>query len=595
MSSPALLTTWDLPRYFYADRDDPKLKQDIANIRPLAHTFIERWRGKIQTIETATDMRTYLDEYEAFERSIELPSHYFGYLSALDTQDTDLIRRAGELHNIHIELHNEMLFISEEFRTLGEEKLRIWAGDPILPNYRNALIGMADNLKYILPEDQERILGMKMRTLSVPLDLYEEFTGSFQFKIEIDGEEKTVTEEEIRTFRMSPDREVRRRAFASLRSVYNTPQTQIVLGNLYSSIVKDWVSDRDLRGYDTVMSPRNTREELDNQTVDMLIRSVEAAYPLFQRYLRAKQRHMKLDTFASCDIPAPIGTIDRKVPFEEAVALHLDTMKEFDQDFYDYSVDMLTAGRVDVYPKFGKRGGAFASYSKDSPSFVLLNYTEKIRDVSTLSHELGHAIHGHLSQVQKGAVYSSPLSLAETASIFAEMLLAERLKTLLSPAERIQFANERLGDVFATIFRQIQYITFERRVHETLAEGRELTYHEYNTLWRAEQKKMTGTDMAFDVVDADESGWSMIPHIFHTPFYCYAYSFGNILVFALYDRYRRDPSFVHDYKDILRAGGSERPRELLARYGIDITSPDFYAGALREVERMVEEFEGMEG
>ncbi len=591
MSLP-LTTSWDLARYFYTSRDDERLAQDIAQIRPLTQTFIERYRGRIHTMATAAEMRQYMDDREALDRAIERPSHYLGYLSSLDTQDGDLICRSGELHNIHITLHNETLFVTEELRMIGETRLRQWADDPILADYRNALLSMADNLKYTLPEPEERILGEKMRTLSVPMELYEELTGSFKFQIEIDGEVKTVTEEEIRTLRMHPDRTIRQRAYASLRSVFNTPQTQITLGNIYSSVVKDWVSDRSLRGYDTVMAPRNISEELDNETVDTLIREVQASYLLFQRYMTAKAKLLGLPRIANYDIGAPIGSIDRKVSYEEAVELHLDTMREFDDEFFTYSKEMLTEGRVDVYPRFGKRGGAFASYSKDSPSFVLLNFTEKIRDVSTLSHELGHAIHGHLSQKQKGAVYSSPLCLAETASIFAEMLLSERLRAILSDDERTELLNERLGDVFATIFRQIQYIAFERRVHETLAAGQELTYREYNALWREEQKKMMG-DMDYDVDDADESGWSMIPHIFHTPFYCYAYSFGNILTFALYDRYRADPTFVEDYKDILRAGGSQRPRELLMRYGLDITAKEFYAQAMRQVERMVEEFEGL--
>lgn len=289
---------------------------------------------------------------------------------------------------------------------------------------------------------------------------------------------------------------------------------------------------------------------------------------------------------------APLSKIDKQYEFDEAVALHLDTMKDFDQEFHDYSVDMLESGRMDIFPKSGKRYGAFASYRQGEESFVLLNYTKTLNDISTLSHELGHAIHGHLSQGQKPAVYDSPLSLAETASIFSEMLLSEKIKQVLSLEERAEFLNEQLGDFFATIFRQIQYVAFEKRVHEAIASGQELTYHDYNAMWREEQIKMCGTDMAHDVPDTEESGWSMIPHIFASPFYCYAYAFGNILVFALYNRYKQEGKpFIESYKDILRAGGSERPKDLLARHGFDITSPEFYRSAIREVEQLVVEFE----
>ena len=172
------------------------------------------------------------------------------------------------------------------------------------------------------------------------------------------------------------------------------------------------------------------------------------------------------------------------------------------------------------------------------------------------------------------------------------MLLSEKIKSGLSTEERAEFLNEQLSDYFATIFRQIQYVAFEKRVHEAIANGQELTYTDYNVMWREEQIRMCGPDMAHDVSAEEESGWSMIPHIFASPFYCYAYAFGNILVFALYNRYREEGEvFIESYKDILRSGGSERPKDLLDRHGFDITSPEFYRSAIREIERLVVEFE----
>lgn len=405
-----------------------------------------------------------------------------------------------------------------------------------------------------------------------------------------------MTEEEIRSLRTSPDRDIRRKSYESLRQVYNNKQAQITLGNIYSGILKDWASDAKLRGYRTVMEPRNTSEELENEVVDMLLQEVQSAYPLFARFIEAKRKLLGLDEFHVYDTQAPLNQIEKEFSFEDGTRLHLETMKDFDQEFYDYSVDMLESGRVDVFPKYGKRSGAFASYRAGEPSFVLLNHTGKLRDVSTLSHELGHATHGHLSQGQKPAVFDSPISLAETASIFSEMLLSEKIRKELTPEEYKEFLNEKLSDVFASIFRQVQYVVFERRSHEAIFAGEELTYHDFNRMWREEQVRMTGTSVVYDTDAENESGWSMIPHIFRSPFYCYGYAFGNILVFALYNRYQKEgQSFVESYKDILRAGGSKRPKDLLAEHGFDITSPKFYRDAIEEVEKMVVEFEGMVG
>jgi oligoendopeptidase F len=181
--------------------------------------------------------------------------------------------------------------------------------------------------------------------------------------------------------------------------------------------------------------------------------------------------------------------------------------------------------------------------------------------------------------------------MAETASIFSEMLLGEKVKSLVTTEEYKEYLNERLGDIFSTIFRQVQYVIFEREVHNQIHTGQEITYKELNSMWRDSQESLYSGTISYDVDADSESGWSMIPHIFHTPFYCYAYAFGNLLTFSLYNKVQSGELSKEDYKDILRSGGSERPRDLLARYGIDIASPDFYQAGLREVERMVEEFE----
>jgi oligoendopeptidase F len=183
--------------------------------------------------------------------------------------------------------------------------------------------------------------------------------------------------------------------------------------------------------------------------------------------------------------------------------------------------------------------------------------------------------------------------MAETASIFSEMLLGEKVKSLVTPEEYREYLNERLGDIFSTIFRQVQYVIFEREVHTQIHTGQELSYKDLNSMWRASQESLYAGIVRHDISPEEESGWSMIPHIFHTPFYCYAYAFGNLLTFALYNKVQSGELTREDYKDILRSGGSERPRDLLNKYGIDIASPEFYQSGLREVENMVDEFEKM--
>jgi oligoendopeptidase F len=616
-------TSWNLARYFYSGLDDPRLAADIAQILPITKAFSEKYSTKFAKFTLPSEMLEFYQTYTALSYDMARASYYLFYRSSLDTQDLAVTKRMGEVDYIYTEASDLMLFVAQGWKEIGYDLIMEWSRDPLLARYKNDLISTADGIKYILGEGEERVLNIKSRPLGLAWALHDELTGSYEYMMTIDGVEKKLTEEEVRSYRQHTDRAVREESYRSLRRVYNSKQNQIALGNIYTSIVKDWTSEIKIRGYtDNVMAQRNLSEEMDDEVVDMLLSEVERAYPIYQRFLRAKVRMLQLvisnqstvirsesikdkienhsdnwslqtdHSFSIWDVGAPLGQADKDFTFEEAYDLHLSVMKDFDPDFYEYSVRMIEEERIDVFPRAGKRGWAFASYRKWDESFVLLNFTGKLRDVSTISHELGHAIHGHLSQVQEAPVYDSPLSMAETASIFSEMLLGEKVKSLVSADEYREYLNERLGDIFSTIFRQIQYITFEREVHEQIYRGEELSYKDLNVLWRREQEKLYGGVVCYDVEWEDESGWSMIPHIYHSPFYCYAYAFGNLLTFALYHKVHGEKSLsVEDYKDILRAGGSERPRDLLGRYGIDIASPEFYRAGLAEVEHMVEEFE----
>ncbi len=587
-------TSWNLSRYFYTGLDDPRLADDIADILPETAKFRAKYEKSFPKFTTPEEILEFYADYTDFSYRLGKPSYYLFYRSSLDTQDLDVTKKMGEIDYISTEASNQLLFVAQGWKEIGYDRIMTWSRDPKLVKYRNDLVGTAEGIKHILGEREEYVLNMKSRPLGLAGSLHDELTGSYEFSMNIGGEEKKMTEEEVRSYRQHTDRSIREEAYRSLRRVYNSKQNQIALGNIYTSIIKDWSSEITMRGYGkNVMAQRNLSEEMDDEVVDMLLSEVEKAYPIYTRFLRAKAKMLSLTSdFSVWDTGAPLGKSDKDFTFEEAYDLHLSVMRDFDPDFYDYSKRMIEEERIDVFPRAGKRGWAFASYRKGDESFVLLNFTGKLRDVSTISHELGHAIHGHLSQVQEAPVYDSPLSMAETASIFSEMLLGEKVKSLVSAEEYREYLNERLGDIFATIFRQVNYVTFERQVHEQIHSGNELTYKDLNNLWRGEQEKLYGGAVAFDVPAEDESGWSMIPHIFHTPFYCYAYAFGNLLTFALYHKVHVEKSLsVEDYKDILRSGGSERPRDILGRYGIDIASPEFYQAGLAEVERMVEEFE----
>jgi oligoendopeptidase F len=585
-------TSWDLSKNFYQDINDIQIGKDIEIIKSDIDTFVTKYKGKIKTL-SSEDFLEYFQVDDNSDYLINKVGSYFLYLSSLDTQNQEVIKKQGEFENLLVELSNKTLFVSQEFKEIGYDRLIALSMDKKLKDYRNFFIKKAESIKYLLDEKTEFALNLKHTSGATAFEnMYEELTNSFSFSVNIAGEIKTITSDEVRSLRMSPDEQVRKEATKSIREVYSAKQNQITLGNTYSAIIKDWVSETKLRGFENILSRRNLGQQIPDKAVDALLAQVESAYPLFHKYLQIKAKLMGKEKLMDWDLYAPIEKDIKDFPFEQGLELYLEKIREFDPEFYEYSKTAFEEGRVDVFPKAGKRGGAFCVYDAQFPSFVLLNYTDKLNDVSTLAHEFGHSIHAYLSRGQKPQVYYSGTSMAETASIFNETLLNNEIEKTLSDNERLGFLENQLGDIFSTIFRQVQYTLFEKRVHQAVYDGQELSYEDFNKIWREEQQKLTGGFVEYSIEGEKESGWSSIPHIFATPFYCYSYAFGNILSFALYEKYREQgQSFVEKYKNILRSGGSKPPYELLMENDLDITSADFYKAGLKVVEDLVAEFE----
>ena len=586
---------WDLEKYFYQNINDEKLEKDLQDTIAEIKAFIKKYKWKIKNF---TETKELLDFYKNNEKTTQKLSkifHYLFYLNSLESQNQDVIKKLMEVENIFISLQKELVFVDDEFKKLGAKKLKEFAKADILKPYKYAILHKVKSLKHLLSEKEEKLLSEMQVVDSQVENLYNEFHNGLSFEIVLDGKKKTLTEEEVRSLRAHKDPKTRRKAYKALRKVYGNRESRVVLSNLYSTFVKNWVLNAKLRKYKNSIQVRNISEDMDDKVVDMLLQQVKENYHLFQRYVKLKAKLLgKKTPLPIQDIFAPVIKSKTEFSPEKAISMHLEVMEDFDKDFYDYSIDLLKNWRVDFYPKQGKRWGAYASYSKWQESFVLLNFTKKLNDVFTLTHEFGHAIHGHLSQVQPDEVYDSPLSLAETASIFNEMLLSEYLlnKEDLSKEDKIYLLESKLGDIMATIFRQIQYVDFEQQVHQWIWEWKQYSYEDYCKIWRQTQEKMSWKTLKYDVKAEEENSWAMIPHIFHTPFYCYSYAFWNILSFSLYNKYKQDwKEFIKDYKQILSSGGSMPPKELLKQFGIDITKKWFYQNAFKQIEKMLDELE----
>jgi oligoendopeptidase F len=586
-----LQTEWQLEKYLYSGFDDPQLKADKEEIQQLVDEIGSEFKGKLSEGMLST-MEAYFQKDERLTYLAEKGVVFHHLLSTKYTDDTEIQKHYSEYEGMLTDISNRLLFVDQEFKELGVDRLgELMEEESLKPHY-NYLFQKRQNLKYLLSEEAEKVVNIKdFAGSSVVTRLRSNFTANFSFPVELNGKIEEKTEEEVRSMRMDADPEVRKASYKALETVYGDKSNQIVLGSLYKSVIRNWTGMQKLRGMDHVMSPRNISEEQEDAVVDLLLDTVRENFPIVQRYLKLKARAMGKDVLDYTDRFAPIGESSTEIPYEEAAKLFLETIATFDQEFADFSHDMITGGRIDVYPRKGKRGGAYAYYGKDIKGSVFLNYTGKMYDVTTLAHELGHATHGYFSQQQAYTVYDTSLSLAETASVFNETLFAEAfVKTLESPQDRIVFLEDNISGVMSTIFRQIMFVLFERDVHQQIASGKDLSEKEFTEIWRTYEREIYADTLSYPD-DYKATVWAQISHFFR-PFYCYSYAFGNILSFSLYQQYKeKGQDFVEDYKNILRAGGSMPAKELLAQYDIDITQKKFFTDGLQVVTDMLDQFE----
>lgn len=584
-----LITEWDLEKYFYSSITDDRIKNDLNVFLKKSDIFIEKYKNKISDLSD-DDFLIFLEEMDGLSVDAEKVMVYMGFASSLDSQNQDIQKESARISKILSDYNEKFLFIDEEYKKMGFKKFEYLWHLEIMSPYKNYLKNTGTNIQYLLGEPEEKVI-IKLSS-AYGNNLYEELTTSFEFSF--NGEK--ISEDEIRTLRESQDREVRKEAFKALADMYLLKQNQIVFGNLYSLVCKDNIADIELRKFNTVMSQRNISEELSDNTVDNLLNAVSDNYGLYHMFLEKKAAILRLKQLENYDIyaPYPIETEAEALSFEEGWELYKKTIENVDPLLHSFSEEMLSGGRISVYPKQGKASGAYAQYTKSIPEFVLLNWSNTYSDVTTLAHELGHAFHGNLSKIQKNLVYNTPLTLAETASIFNETLMFETLlETTTDKNAKKKLICSRLEDIFGTIFRQVAYVMFEKRCHESFQTNQPLTYGDYNKIWYEEMTRLMGP-----IVNLDENlikfGWSSISHVFHTPFYCYTYAFGNLISLNLYQNYKNSSDkkeFIKKYHEFLSAGGSDTPENLLSKIFNMKFDEEFYRLAFVNIGELIKKLD----
>ncbi len=512
------------------------------------------------------------------------------YLAA-DTRSEQALTLRSRVRDTLATLTNRTLFF-----TLWWKQLDAAAADRLLaaladePDYHHYLADLRRLSQFSLDERSEQVVNLKNANgIEALMTIYSLATNRLEFRLRIDGEERIMTRDQVQSLVYSPRGEVREAAYRELFRVFESEAE--LLGQIYLNRVRDWHAENlRLRGYPSPIAVRNRANDVPDEAVDTLLEVTAESVGVFQRYFRLKAGWLGCDRLRRYDLYAPLAASDSAIPYGDAVELVLDTLGSFHPRLADLAGRVFGDQHIDAEIRSAKKSGAFcATILPHQTPWLLVNYTGKVRDVATLAHELGHAVHSMLAADHSVLTQQPSLPLAETASVFAEMLLTDRLLAgEASPRVRRELLASAVDDIFATVLRQAYFTRFEAAAHQAVLEGKPPSA--LDELYAETLRDQFGD--AVDVTDEFRREWILIPHLFQSPFYCYAYSFGQLLVLALYQRYREQgEAFVPGYLQLLAHGGSARPQEILSEAGVDITDAGFWRGGVRLIERMVTELE----
>ncbi|HEX8961289.1 MAG TPA: M3 family oligoendopeptidase [Geobacteraceae bacterium] len=583
---------WDTTP-LYSSPDAHELERDFDEGAVQARAFREKYLGKVAALD-ADGLHKALAEYEALEEILVKPQLYTHLLFSADSGNDlhkTLSQRAAEFGNL---MGRELLFFDLEIMAIPDEAFANLAADTGLANYRHYLESIRKFRRHTLPEREERLLKQK-RLIGADAfcRLFDELSASFTFRLEVDGEEQEFTGEELLGFLHHPDAGLREQAFSAFLKRHE--EHGIVYSTVFNNIALDHSQELELRGYGSPMEPTNIGNELSAETVERLMAVSEENYPLARDYFRLKARLLNLPRLKNSDIYAPLAESDRRYTFTEAKELVLEAYGAFNPAYRPIIEAFFTEQRIDALPRPGKGGGAYCMGMTPSlPPYVLLNFTGNLRDVATIAHELGHGLHYILAQRQTMLNYHAPLPLAETASVFGEMLLTRLLLERESdPRVKISLLCAKIEDIIATTFRQNVLTRFEERMHLERKEGL-LTSARLGNLWWEENAKLYGD--AVEMIEPYRWGWSYISHFIHARFYCYSYTFAELLVLSLYRTYLREgAAFIPAYEAILASGGSQSPADTVRTAGIDLGDPGFWQQGYDVLGELIEGLKGLVG
>jgi oligoendopeptidase F len=585
---------WDLTELV---KDPVKNEFDklLNDINAKVENFEAKKSSLVPGIST-TDFMKFIKNSEEIAESLSYATGYAHLKYAEDTSSNDIGALVTKVNIFSTEISNKLLFFDLWFKkVLDEENAnRLIIGVPDV--YKDYLLHERSMSKYTLSESEEKIINiLDVTGMSALIKIYDRMTNGFEFEyIEEIGtrkKRKIITNKEklVSLVRSSRSSE-RVAAYKSLLSTYK--RNSGVLGEIYINRILNWNNEYVLlRGFPTPISVRNLSNNISDETIKALLNVCRTNSKIFHQYFKEKAKMLRVKKLERYHLYAPLKSQNqKKIPYEKAIKMVLEAFDDFHPEFKTIVQNLIVKKHIHSKLQDNKQGGAFCStISPKVDPFVLLNFDGTLRDISTMAHEFGHAIHSVLASDKPISVQHPSLPLAETASVFGEMILNDRLLDQVKKKDKKIMLAEQIDDFYATIMRQAYFTIFEITAHEMIGKNSATSIDELSEIYMDNLREQFGNSLK--ISDDFKYEWLYIPHFYHSPFYCYSYSFGNLLVMSLYQQFKNEgKGFISKYISILSSGGSKKPEDLLLNQGIDISKEEFWQGGFSLVNDKINEF-----
>jgi len=576
METGAEKILWNLGDIY---KSSEEVKRDAEKLLEESRKFHERYSNTDQIFHNSNSVKVSIEALSDLYDRFGKISEYVQLKFAENTISDEVKKLMSWFENVETEFQSNLVFFVIAISKMPDDVF-----DRIVPSvekYRHFIESSRRFKDHVFSEKEEQIIVHKNVTGSDAfIKFYTQLTSTYKFKVKTEGKIQTLNGSQLRSLRTHPDSKIREMASVKLFKRYKKYALEIE--SAYNAVAKDYDIEALLRGYPTPNSMRNLDNEVNDSVVDTLVDVTTDNNALVNRYYKVKNKLMGFKMKLS-DIYAPVGNVQKTFSWKEAKEIVRKAFYGFDDKFGMIVDDFFDKNWIHAAPLPAKEGGAFCAYSTPSVHpYVLLTFTGQIKDIITLGHELGHGVHGVLSSKQNILQYHTPLTMAETSSTFAEMLLMDYFLETLPKKEIVPFVASKLEDLFATMNRQNMFTRFERRAHEKISKDGS-TFDELSNIYDEELHTMFGDAVEYNPEFRWE--WSSVPHFFHTPFYCYAYNFAQLLVISLYAKYKAGMNdFKRRYIDLLSAGGSDSPEKLLEPFGVKLSDPKFWQSGFDYIE-----------